>query len=95
MAPHQWSFPLDLPVQAFGIFPVGVLTPGAAYPWGDELDFRTFSANLARGARAVLCEPIGEPIKQSAKLIGEPITGRAKTGTSHCTVRPLGGVGSL
>ena len=29
------------------------------------------------------CELIGEPIGQSAKLIGEPIKGRAKTGTSQ------------
>ena len=27
---------------------------------------------------AVLCELIGEPIKQSAKLTGEPIKGRVK-----------------
>ena len=34
-----------------------------------------------QGSGPVLCELIGEPIKQSAKLIGEPIKGRAKTGT--------------
>ena len=50
IAPHQWSFPLDLPVQTFGIFPTGVLIPGEAYPWGAELDFRIFTANLAQGA---------------------------------------------
>ena len=35
---------------------------------------------IARSAEvpAVLCELIGEPIKPSAKLIGEPITGRVK-----------------
>ena len=52
VAPHQWSFPLDLPVQAFGIFPSGKLTEGEPYLWGGELDFRIFSANLAQGARA-------------------------------------------
>ena len=38
-----------------------------------------------RHLRPVLCELIGQPIKQSAELIGEPIKGRAKTGTSHST----------
>ena len=33
----------------------------------------------------VLCELIGEPIKQSAKLVEEPIKGRVETGTSHST----------
>lgn len=50
VAPHQWSFPLNLPVQLFGIFPAGTLEEGGQYPWGDELDFRIFSANLAQGA---------------------------------------------
>ena len=50
VAPHQWSFPLNLPVQLFGIFPAGTLDEGGEYPWGDELDFRIFSANLAQGA---------------------------------------------
>ena len=35
--------------------------------------------------RAVLCELIGEPVKQSAKLIGEPIKGRVESGTSQST----------
>lgn len=52
VTPHQWSFPLDLPVQAFGIFPVGKLKQGEQYPWRGELDFRIFTANLAQGARA-------------------------------------------
>ena len=40
-----------------------------------------------RGAdiHPVLCELIGEPIKQSTKLIGEPIRGRVKTDTSQST----------
>ena len=33
----------------------------------------------------MICELIGEPIKQSATSIGEPIKGRVKTGTSHST----------
>ena len=41
---------------------------------------------------AVLCELIGEPIKQSAKLTREPVKGRVKTGTLHspagCGIRP-------
>ena len=39
--------------------------------------------------RPVLCELMGEPIKQPAKLIGEPIKGRVKTGTSQSTGRRL------
>ena len=35
--------------------------------------------------RPVLCELIGEPIKQSAELIGKPIKGWVKTGTSQST----------
>ncbi len=50
VAPHQWSFPLNLPVQLFGIFPTGLLEEEGQYPWGDELDLKVFSANLAQGA---------------------------------------------
>ena len=35
---------------------------------------------------SALCELIGGPIKQSARLIGEPIKGPVKTGTPHSTV---------
>ena len=44
------------------------------------------------GQASALSELIREPIKQSAKLIGEPITGRVKTGTSQSTASldPLG-----
>ena len=43
-----------------------------------------------RGAPpAVLCVAIGEPIKQSAELSGEPITGGVKTSTSQSTGRLL------
>ena len=52
VAPHQWSFPLNLPVQLFGIFPTGILEEDGQYPWGNELDLKTFSANLAQGVLA-------------------------------------------
>ena len=38
----------------------------------------------------MLGEPIGKPIKQSAKLIGQPFKSTGRTGTSHHT-----GVGAL
>ena len=43
--------------------------------------------------RAALCEVIGEPVKQSVKLIGEPIIGMGKNGHLGRTVpnRRVGG----
>jgi hypothetical protein len=41
-APFQWSFPLNLPPQFFGIFPAGEVTGGAEMPWSDEIDHKLF-----------------------------------------------------
>ncbi|GBF99275.1 hypothetical protein Rsub_12035 [Raphidocelis subcapitata] len=41
-APFQWSFPLNLPPQFFGIFPAGEVTQGAEMPWSGEIDHRLF-----------------------------------------------------
>lgn len=39
IAPYQWSFPLNLPPQFFGIFPTGTLvSDDANVPWADEIE---------------------------------------------------------
>eukprot|EP00879_Flechtneria_rotunda_P019588 GHRR01020581.1.p1 GENE.GHRR01020581.1~~GHRR01020581.1.p1 ORF type:complete len:394 (+),score=84.45 GHRR01020581.1:401-1582(+) len=41
VAPFQWSFPLNLPPQFFGIFPAGVLNADQQdIPWRDEIDYK-------------------------------------------------------
>jgi hypothetical protein len=47
-SPGQWSFPVNLPVQAFGVFPDGTLRPGETYPWSEDLDFRIFKGRVAK-----------------------------------------------
>ncbi|GIM12716.1 hypothetical protein Vretimale_15892, partial [Volvox reticuliferus] len=43
IAPYQWSFPLNLPPQFFGIFPTGELTTGDPnVPWADEIEQKLF-----------------------------------------------------
>ncbi|KAI8465795.1 MAG: hypothetical protein J3K34DRAFT_525046 [Monoraphidium minutum] len=41
-APFQWSYPLNLPLQFFGIFPEGEVREGEDAPWGDEIEHRVF-----------------------------------------------------
>ena len=41
-APFQWSFPLNLPPQFFGIFPSGEISEGEEMPWSDEIDHKLF-----------------------------------------------------
>ena len=48
-------------------------------------DSCTQTLGARQRAPPVLCEVIGEPFKQSATLIGEPVKGRVKTGTSQRT----------
>ncbi|KAF8071318.1 rbm8a [Scenedesmus sp. PABB004] len=39
VTPYQWSFPLNLPPQAFGIFPAGELLDGdESVPWAGEIE---------------------------------------------------------
>ena len=55
---------------------------------GDIYQLNGVERGQARGAvprKSLLCEVIGGPIKQSAKLTGNPIKGRVKCGTSHST----------
>lgn len=41
---RQWSWPLPLPVQFFGIFPTGgtITEDGQTLPWSDELEHKVF-----------------------------------------------------
>ncbi|KIY94436.1 hypothetical protein MNEG_13525 [Monoraphidium neglectum] len=41
-APFQWSFPLNLPLPFFGIFPAGEIGADEEMPWSDEIDHRLF-----------------------------------------------------
>jgi hypothetical protein len=44
IAPFQWSFPLNLPPQFFGIFPSGELISGdKTVPWADEIEQEVLS----------------------------------------------------
>lgn len=54
VAPYQWSFPLNLPPQFFGIFPAGEIREGQEMPWSDEIDHKLF-----------LPPPIGERTKRT------------------------------
>ena len=42
---RQWSWPLWLPVQFFGIFPTTVLKDNdASTPWADEIEQKLFAS---------------------------------------------------
>ncbi|KAI3435565.1 hypothetical protein D9Q98_001630 [Chlorella vulgaris] len=50
VAPSQWSWPINLPVQLFGIFPAGVLADGAAdTPWAQEIEQKVFESSVGIG----------------------------------------------
>ena len=56
VAPQQWSWPINLPVQFFGIFPEGRLTEEAAdpsseaaVPWLREIDHKPFASSVGIG----------------------------------------------
>jgi len=43
VCPNQWSFPINLPVQLFGIFPKGVIKDeDDEAPWSDEIAQKVF-----------------------------------------------------
>jgi len=43
VAPYQWSYPLNLPPQFFGIFPTGELvSDDPDVPWADEIEQKLF-----------------------------------------------------
>jgi hypothetical protein len=47
----QWSWPINLPAQFFGIFPTGVLRNDAAgdTPWAGELEQKVFESSVGIG----------------------------------------------
>ncbi|CAL8461607.1 g1138 [Coccomyxa elongata] len=50
VAPRQWSWPLWLPVQFFGIFPSSILRDNdTTTPWADELEQKIFSSAVGIG----------------------------------------------
>ncbi len=53
--PFQWSFPLNLPPQFFGIFPTGELKTGDPdAPWADEIEQSLFlPPSIGEGQRAL------------------------------------------
>ena len=84
VAPHQWSFPLNLPVQLFGIFPTGLLEEDGQYPWGDELDLKVFSANLAQGALAKTCFDALRQEQFFRSLLGIRLESAIGLDRTHC-----------
>ena len=45
---RQWSWPLPLPPQLFGIFPAGVLTDrDETVPWAADLEQRTYTGSVS------------------------------------------------
>mmetsp|Transcript_108528 Transcript_108528/g.346365 ORF Transcript_108528/g.346365 Transcript_108528/m.346365 type:complete len:504 (-) Transcript_108528:73-1584(-) len=58
ITPQQWSWPIDLPSQLYGIFPVGELRDADAdAPWADEIDQRLLNPTnrLGFGYSAAEC----------------------------------------
>ncbi|CAL5218999.1 g754 [Coccomyxa viridis] len=50
VAPRQWSWPLWLPVQFFGIFPDSTLVDNdSSAPWSEELEQKLFSSAVGIG----------------------------------------------
>lgn len=46
VAPGLWSFPFPLPIQAFGIFPKGVIKDDDTdTPWQDEIEHKVFESS--------------------------------------------------
>lgn len=54
VTPAQWSFPLNLPPQFFGIFPTGELqSDDPATPWADEIEQKLFLAPAISSSDAI------------------------------------------
>lgn len=72
IAPRQWSWPLPLPVQFFGIFPTGgtITEEDQELPWSDELQHKIFVSAIGGASAGV--GPYVEVVflhKQSKTLI--------------------------
>lgn len=50
VAPRQWSWPVDLPLQFFGIFGAKILrNDDKSAPWVDEIDYKILSCSVGVG----------------------------------------------
>jgi len=50
IAPKQWSWPINLPPQFFGIFPAGILEDGdTTTPWGSEIEQKVLVSSVGIG----------------------------------------------
>ena len=50
VAPRQWSWPINLPVQLFGIFPTGILkNDDRDTPWGVEIEQKVLVSTVGIG----------------------------------------------
>lgn len=50
VAPKQWSWPVNLPVQFFGIFPTGILkNDDTTTPWADEIEQKVLTSTVGIG----------------------------------------------
>ncbi|KAL3157286.1 hypothetical protein ABBQ38_001518 [Trebouxia sp. C0009 RCD-2024] len=72
IAPRQWSWPLPLPVQFFGIFPTGgtITEDDQELPWSDEIEHKIFISAIGGASAGV--GPYVEVVflhKQSKTLI--------------------------
>ena len=47
---RQWSWPVQLPVQFFGIFPTGgvITDEDQTLPWSDELEHKIFVSDIGQ-----------------------------------------------
>ncbi|KAL4541310.1 hypothetical protein Ndes2526B_g05848 [Nannochloris sp. 'desiccata'] len=50
IAPKQWSWPINLPPQFFGIFPTGILKDGdTTTPWANEIEQKVLVSSVGIG----------------------------------------------
>jgi hypothetical protein len=50
IAPKQWSWPINLPPQFFGIFPTGILKDGdTTTPWANEIEQKVLISSVGIG----------------------------------------------
>ena len=68
IAPAQWSWPVNLPPQFFGIFKSGVIGVDPA-PWEDEFDFEILSPPALGVASYVLFTEVALLWKERSTLI--------------------------
>ena len=72
----QWSWPINLPVQFFGIFPTGVLRSDATdTPWAGEIEQKV-GARVCKGRKVpprsgrTLVPHVNRKTSPPAKLLG-------------------------